>query len=59
MAAPCDKPCENENDNVMKISKPGLIYLSFIPPTMNVLMIRQLFQQYGDVGRVFLQPNSK
>ncbi|KAL1513444.1 hypothetical protein ABEB36_002855 [Hypothenemus hampei] len=38
-----------------KVSKKGLIYLSSIPPYMNVLQIREILGQYGKVGRVYLQ----
>jgi len=35
---------------------PGIVYLSRIPPFMKPLKIRTLFSQYGEVGRLFLQP---
>ena len=34
----------------------GIIYLSRIPPYMKPLKVRQIFSKYGEVGRVFLQP---
>ncbi|MCL4145713.1 UNVERIFIED_CONTAM: hypothetical protein GTU68_028516 [Idotea baltica] len=36
--------------------KPGIIYLSTIPSSMNVLKIREYFSRYGQLGKVFLQP---
>lgn len=40
---------------VKKQPKRGIIYLSTIPPYMNVSQIREYFGQYGKVGRVYLQ----
>ncbi|XP_071441256.1 uncharacterized protein [Hetaerina americana] len=40
----------------LKKRKHGIIYLSTIPKYMNVIKIREIFGQYGEVGRVFLQP---
>jgi len=37
-------------------TEPGIVYLSRIPPAMNPLKIRSLLSQYGNVGRLFLQP---
>ena len=43
-----------------KTRKRGIIYLSTIPPYMNVAKIREIFSQFGDVGRIYLQSsNSK
>ncbi len=39
--------------------KPGIIYLSKIPPKMNVKMIREYFANFGEINRSFLQPESK
>jgi len=36
--------------------RPGIIYLSRIPPYMKPLKIRHIFSDFGEVGRVFLQP---
>ncbi|XP_069106428.1 activator of basal transcription 1-like [Argopecten irradians] len=38
---------------------PGVIYLSRIPPFMSVKKIRDIFSEYGDVERIFLQPNER
>ena len=40
-------------------SEPGIIYLSRIPPFMSVKKIRQIFSTYGEVDRIFLQPDGK
>lgn len=37
----------------------GIIYLSRIPTLMTVKKVRQIFEQYGEIGRIFLQPDSK
>lgn len=39
--------------------KPGIVYLSSIPPGFNVSQTTQFFNNYGKVGRVFLQPDTK
>ncbi|CAH0557900.1 unnamed protein product [Brassicogethes aeneus] len=38
-----------------KSPKRGIIYLSTIPPYMNVSKIREVFSEFGTVGRVYLQ----
>ena len=43
-----------END-----SKAGIIYLSKVPTYMNVKKVRHIFQQFGDVGRIYLQPDGE
>lgn len=42
-----------EDDKVKK--KRGLIYLSSIPKFMNVTKVREIFSEYGEIGRVYLQ----
>ncbi|XP_071141637.1 uncharacterized protein [Mytilus edulis] len=42
-----------------KNEDPGIVYLSRIPPLMNVKIIRNMFSVYGDVGKIFLQPDDK
>uniref|UniRef100_A0A8D8NXS5 Activator of basal transcription 1 n=1 Tax=Culex pipiens TaxID=7175 RepID=A0A8D8NXS5_CULPI len=39
--------------------KPGIIYISSIPKHMNVTILRELLEPYGDVGRIYLQPERK
>ena len=43
-----------EDDN-----KAGIIYLSRIPTYMTVKKLRQMMEEYGEVGRIFLQPDGK
>merc|ERR1719342_127389 len=50
---------EQETENKVKRRKPGIIYLSSIPSSMNVSQIRKYFSDYGQVDRVFLQSASK
>jgi len=61
---------ENDDENDVKIPKPakskkkkmkeaGIIYLSRIPAYMSVKVIREMLGQYGEIGRLFLQPNEK
>ncbi|EFA04174.1 uncharacterized protein LOC663269 [Tribolium castaneum] len=38
-----------------KPPKRGIVYLSTIPPYMNVTKIREVFGQFGKIGRVYLQ----
>ncbi|XP_057663302.1 activator of basal transcription 1-like [Diorhabda carinulata] len=40
---------------VKKPAKRGIIYLSTIPPYMNVTKIRDFFSEFGTVGRIYLQ----
>lgn len=42
---------------VLKLKKRGIIYLSSIPPLMTVAKVRDIFGQYGELGRVYLQLN--
>ena len=48
-----------ENIDGEKTTKPGIIYLSRIPQFMSVKKVREIFSQYGIVGRVFLQVDGK
>ena len=36
--------------------KTGVVYISRIPPGMRPTKVRHLMSQYGEVGRVYLQP---
>lgn len=49
----------NDDSLVPKKRKRGIIYLSTIPPYMNVTKVREIFGQYGELGRVFLQLEDK
>lgn len=39
-----------------KRNKKGIIYLSTLPKTMNVVKLREIMENFGGVGRIFLQP---
>lgn len=41
-----------------KTKKRGIIYLSTIPPYMNVAKIREIFSEFGEIGRIYLQPST-
>ncbi|XP_075156912.1 uncharacterized protein LOC142230167 [Haematobia irritans] len=43
-------------DKPKKKRKKGIIYISNIPKHMNVTRIREILGEYGNIGRVYLQP---
>lgn len=47
------------SENIKKKPKRGIIYISSIPPYMNVTKIREYFGNFGTLGRVFLQLDDK
>lgn len=53
-----DEPPLKNNALILnnKKYKRGIIYLSTIPQYMNVTKVREIFGQYGELGRVYLQP---
>lgn len=42
-----------------KTGKKGIIYISQIPKHMNVTIVREMFESFGEVGRIYLQPDQK
>ncbi|XP_076176451.1 activator of basal transcription 1 [Ptiloglossa arizonensis] len=46
---------KDENSTETKKRKRGIIYLSKIPKYMNIAKIRELFSEYGKIGRIYLQ----
>ena len=48
---------EDAEANVAALRKTGVIYLSRIPEYMSVKKVRQIFEEYGEVDRIFLQPD--
>lgn len=42
-----------------KQGKKGIIYISSIPKHMNVSICRELLESYGEIDRIFLQPDQK
>lgn len=53
------EPEESETKQTLKTRKKGIIYISQIPKHMNVAICRELMERFGEVGRIFLQPDSK
>ena len=47
---------EKQGKKKTKEIKPGIVYLSTLPPFMKPFKVRNIFSQYGEVGRLFLQP---
>ncbi|RWS26266.1 activator of basal transcription-like protein, partial [Leptotrombidium deliense] len=37
----------------------GIIYLSFIPPGLNVQKVRKIFSEFGEVTNIYLEPEKK
>ena len=64
-AASTSENIENEVQNPIKPKlqakkeKRGIIYLSTIPKFMNVTKVREIFGEYGEIDRVFLQPEEQ
>ena len=44
---------------VKKKVEAGVIFISFLPENMTPLHLKQIFEKYGEVGRIFLQPEGK
>ncbi|ELU16022.1 hypothetical protein CAPTEDRAFT_121614 [Capitella teleta] len=42
-----------------KEKEPGIIYLSRIPTMMTINVVRRIFSDYGELDRIFLQPDDK
>ncbi|XP_058125282.1 uncharacterized protein LOC131293534 [Anopheles ziemanni] len=42
-----------------KKNKAGIVYISNIPKHMNVTVLRGLLEPYGEIGRVYLEPERK
>lgn len=49
----------SRSENDQKKPKRGIIYISSIPPYMNVSQIREYFGEFGEIGRVYLQLQDK
>lgn len=58
----CEDSSQNSSDSgkvlKKKTGKKGIVYLSTIPPYMNVAKIREIFSEFGDVGRIYLQSST-
>ena len=51
-----DETEETLSTRKSKETTPGVVYMSRLPPFMKPAKIRNIFSQYGEVGRLFLQP---
>lgn len=64
-AASASENSENDSENIIKPlktvkkEKRGIIYLSTIPKFMNVTKVREIFGEFGEIDRVFLQPEEQ
>ena len=52
-----EEVAEEAASNTVALKKTGVIYLSRIPQYMSVKKIRQIFEEHGEVDRIFLQPD--
>ncbi|XP_028848546.1 activator of basal transcription 1 [Denticeps clupeoides] len=53
---------EDDDQDKMKKSKkavPGIVYLGHIPPRLRPKHVRNMLSVYGEIGRVFLQPENR
>lgn len=54
-----DKLPSTSEDGKLKFEDPekntGVVYLASIPPLFNAKKVRDAFQNFGEVGRIFLQ----
>ncbi|XP_071491815.1 activator of basal transcription 1-like [Diadema antillarum] len=57
--SPSTSDTEDVKSKADKTTKPGIIYMSRVPPLMRPQRIKKIFSQYGEIGRVFLQPEDK
>ena len=48
--------CEQQEGEKKKF-KYGIVYLSYIPEGLTVKLLREIFSQFGDIGRIYLAPN--
>merc|ERR1712189_10158 len=51
-----DSEIKNDSTVAEKKSCEGIIYISKVPPFMKPGKLKHLMSQFGEVGRVFLQP---
>lgn len=52
-----DEDLEDEEETKSKSrKKPGIVYLSSIPPGMNPQLVREFLGVHGEIGKSFLQP---
>lgn len=51
-----DEELEEEEEQPKSKKKPGIVYLSSIPPGMNPQLVREFLGVHGEIGKSFLQP---
>lgn len=51
-----DEDVEMIDEKPKRRRKPGIVYLSSIPPGMNPQILRQFLSSHGEIGNCFLQP---
>ena len=54
-----DEESEVAVEKQPKKTEEGIIYISKVPPFMKPGKLRNLMTQFGEVGRLFLQPEGK
>ncbi|KAL7027971.1 hypothetical protein ACKWTF_005665 [Chironomus riparius] len=55
-----EEPTTSTTDKKQKKTrKKGIIYIGNIPQHMNVAICREFMEPFGEVGRIFLQPDKK
>ncbi|KAM8720560.1 hypothetical protein ACLKA7_006578 [Drosophila subpalustris] len=54
-----DLASANKTKSIAKKRKKGIIYISNIPKHMNVTRLREILGGFGQIGRVYLQPEKK
>lgn len=54
-----DAETRKTKGKVKKKKIPGVVYLSYIPPKMNVKTVRSMLSKFGELGRIFLQPEKQ
>lgn len=47
------------SETQMDVKKPGIVYITNIPPEIKPISVRQLLSKYGEIGRVFLKKGVK
>ena len=54
-----EEPTTSTDRKQKKTRKKGIIYIGNIPQHMNVAICREFMESFGEVGRIFLQPDKK
>lgn len=56
---PAEEEANDKQKKSLKKRKKGIIYIGSIPQHMNVAICRDMMEKFGEVGRIFLQPDKK